>query len=78
MGVQEKYIGNLEFDNSNIRSTFLLQDVGQAYGNRAYEERELWSLSQTPEFVPTELDVIPAMFTFLSIPLYARIANCAV
>ena len=48
MGVQEKYIGNLEFDNSNIRSTFLLQDVGQAYGNRAYEEREHWSLSQTP------------------------------
>ena len=76
MGVQETYFKDLEFDTSNIRSTFLMQDLGQAYGNRAYEERELWSLSQTPEFVPTYLNGIPAMFTFLSIPLYSRIANC--
>ena len=78
MGVQESYFKDLEVDTSNIRSTFLMQDLGQAYGNRAYEERELWSLSQTPEFVTTEVNGIPVPFTFLSIPLYSRISNCLV
>ena len=78
MGVQETYMEFLEVDTSNIHSTFLMTDLGQAYGNRAYEERELWSLSQTPEFIPTSLNGLDAMFSFVSIPLYTRIGNCTV
>ena len=79
MGVQQEQIALLGLDTSQISSgTFLFQDNGRSYGNRAYEERELWSLSQAPEFVPETLDGQTAMFAFMNIPIYSRMANCTV
>ena len=51
MGIQQQNVDDLNLDLSNYASTFLYTDYGHAYGNRAYQERLLWSLDSTPDFV---------------------------
>ena len=70
------YIDDLNIDTSNYSSTFLFEAIYLEYGNRAYQERLLWSLSQTPDFVDEiSIDGVELQYPFLNIPLYTRLVN---
>ena len=76
MGIEESYVNDLYIDKSDYSSTFLYMDMEQPYGNRAYKERMLWSLSETPDFVDEDyFDGDNFMSSFISIPLYSRLGN---
>ena len=79
MGITESSVGDLWIDESNYSSLFLYLDFNQLYGNRAYKERLLWTLTDTPDFVNEEyLDGYDFIPSFINIPLYTRLGNCTV
>ena len=76
MGLMNNYIDDLNIDTSNYSSTFLFEAIYPEYGNRAYQERLLWSLSQTPDFIDeSSTDGAELQYPFLNIPLYTRLVN---
>ena len=77
MGIEEKFVKELFIDTSDYSSTFLYLDLLQAYGNRAYKERMLWSLTEQPDFISNG-DFYEGASMFMNIPLYTRYGNCTV
>ena len=75
MGIQKDMIGQQVTDIDNYKSTFLFIDYFHDYGNRAYQERALWSPARTPPFV----DLIEGnYYQLVNLQTFAHLANTTI
>ena len=73
LGIDRGVLNDIVANPDDYQNTFLFSDYGHQYGNRAYQERPIFSTKSTPDFVS-----LKKYYTFqlMNLPVYTRMANC--